>query len=259
LRKTSDPTATAADPDAHLAVKVTEVRKSFVLRHTHTLKETVIAALKRKTLTSRFDALKGVTFDIPQGESVALIGFNGSGKSTLLKMLSGVYRPDAGEVRVRGRVAGLIEVGGGFHPELTGRENVYLNAAILGMTKAETQERYDSIVEFAEIPDFMDTEVKHYSSGMFIRLAFAVAIHVECDILLVDEVLAVGDEPFQKKCFDKLQELRQQGKTIIIVSHFLDLLSKLCDRGIVIDQHQIAFDGPIDEAISTLRSLAPAS
>lgn len=247
------------EDSANVAVRASDVRKSFVLRHTHTLKDTVISFIRRKTLTSRFDALKGVTFDIPQGESVALIGFNGSGKSTLLKMLSGVYRPDAGEVRVRGRVAGLIEVGGGFHPDLTGRENVYLNAAILGMTKAETQARYDSIVDFAEIPDFMDTEVKHYSSGMFIRLAFAVAIHVECDILLVDEVLAVGDEPFQKKCFDKLQQLRQEGKTIIIVSHFLDLLSKLCDRGIVIDEHKIAYDGPIDEAIATLRGLAPAT
>ena len=247
-----------ADADT-VAIRIRSLRKSFVLRHTHSLKETVVGLVKRKQLTSSFDALHDVNLDIQQGQTVALLGYNGSGKSTLLKMISGVFLPDSGEIGVRGRIAGLIEVGGGFHPDLTGRENVYLNGAILGMSQAEIQTRYDDIVAFAEIPDFMDTEVKHYSSGMFVRLAFAVAIHVECDILLVDEVLAVGDEPFQKKCFDKLQELRAAGKTIIIVSHFLDLLSRLCDRGIVISQHEIAFDGPIDEAISALRALAPAT
>ncbi len=237
-----------------VAIRIRNLRKSFVLRHTHTLKETVVGFFQRKPLTTSFDALRNVSFDIYQGQTVALLGYNGSGKSTLLKMISGVFLPDSGEIGVRGRIAGLIEVGGGFHPDLTGRENVYLNGAILGMSQAEIQARYDDIVRFAEIPDFMDTEVKHYSSGMFVRLAFAVAIHVEHDILLVDEVLAVGDEVFQKKCFAKLDELKAAGKTIVIVSHALDTLKKICDRGILIRDHEVAFDGPIEAAIAAMRA-----
>jgi len=240
---------------ADVAIRVSRVRKTFVLHHTHSLKETVVAFFRRRKLTSSFDALRDISFDIGKGESVGLLGFNGSGKSTLLKLVSGVFRPDSGEIGVRGRVAGLIEVGGGFHPDLTGRENVYLNAAILGMTEAETDLYYDDIVAFAEIPDFMDTEVKHYSSGMFVRLAFAVAIHVEHDILLIDEVLAVGDEPFQKKCFAKLAELKAAGKTIVVVSHDLPAVQRVCDRGIVIHQHEIVFDGPVADAVARLRSL----
>lgn len=254
MPRTSD-TPEAAEQREQLAIRIRELRKSFVLRHTHSLKETAVAAFKRKQLTSSFDALKGVSFDIPEGQSVALLGYNGSGKSTLLKMIAGIYRPDAGEILVRGRIAGLIEVGGGFHPDLTGRENVYLNGAILGMSQAEIQERYDRIVDFAGIHDFMDTEVKHYSSGMFVRLAFAVAIHVEHDILLIDEVLAVGDEPFQQKCFAKLNELRASGKTIVIVSHALETLRQICDRGILIRDHEVAFDGPIDDAVTAMRAI----
>ena len=238
-----------------VAIRVVDVRKSFILHHTHSLKETVVAFFRRKTLTSAFDALRGVSLDIHQGESVALLGFNGSGKSTLLKLISGVFLPDSGAIGIRGRVAGLIEVGGGFHPDLTGRENVYLNAAILGMTEEETRERYDAIVEFAEIAEFMDTEVKFYSSGMFVRLAFAVAIHVEHDILLIDEVLAVGDEPFQRKCFEKLDQLRAAGKTIVIVSHDFSAVQRLCDRGVLLNEHQVVFDGPIEEAVSAIRGL----
>jgi ABC-2 type transport system ATP-binding protein len=240
--------------DDTIAIHVRDVRKSFVLRHTHSLKETFVAFTRRKTLSSSFDALRGVTFDIRLGESVALLGFNGSGKSTLLKLLSGVLRPDTGEIGIRGRVAGLIEVGGGFHPDLTGRENVFLNAAILGMTEAETRERYDRIVDFSEIGDFMETEVKYYSSGMFVRLAFAVAIHVECDILLIDEVLAVGDEPFQQKCFAKIDELKASGTTIVLVTHDLDAAERLCDRGIVLSQHEVAYDGSSTGAVEMLRA-----
>jgi ABC-2 type transport system ATP-binding protein len=241
--------------DADIAVRVRDVRKSFVLRHTHSLKETFVAFTRRKMLSSSFDALRGVTFDIRRGESVALLGFNGSGKSTLLKLLSGVLRPDSGEIGIRGRLAGLIEVGGGFHPDLTGRENVFLNAAILGMSEAETRARYDQIVEFSEIADFMETEVKYYSSGMFVRLAFAVAIHVECDILLIDEVLAVGDEPFQRKCFAKIDEMKAAGTTIVLVTHDLSAAERLCDRGIVLNQHQVAYDGPSTGAVEMLRAV----
>jgi ABC-2 type transport system ATP-binding protein len=236
-------------------IRVQHVSKRFVLRHTHTLKETVVAFFKRKTLSSSFEALDDVSFEVNRGEAVAILGYNGSGKSTLLKMVAGVYRPDSGSVGLRGRVAALLEVGGGFHPDLTGRENVYLNGAILGMSQQEIQERYDSIVEFAEIADFMDTEVKHYSSGMYVRLAFAVAIHVEHDVLLADEVLAVGDERFQQKCFAKIRELKAAGKTIFMVSHALDGIKKYCERGIVIHEHKVYFDGPIVEAVEAMRAI----
>jgi ABC-2 type transport system ATP-binding protein len=239
----------------NVMIRVQHVSKRFVLRHTHTLKETVVAFFKRKTLTSAFEALDDVSFEVNRGEAVAILGYNGSGKSTLLKMVAGVYRPDSGSIGVRGRVAALLEVGGGFHPDLTGRENVYLNGAILGMSQAEIQERYDSIVEFAEIPDFMDTEVKHYSSGMYVRLAFAVAIHVEHDVLLADEVLAVGDERFQQKCFAKIRELKASGKTIFMVSHALDNIKNYCERGIVIHQHRVLFDGPIEQAVDAMRAV----
>lgn len=232
---------------------VDEVHKDFKLRHTHSVKETFVAALKRKPLTTDFHALDGVSFEIGEGESVALLGFNGSGKSTMLKLISGVLTPDQGKVLTRGRVAGLIEVGAGFHPDLSGRENIYLNAAILGMTKKETDERYEAIVEFSEIEQFIDTEVKHYSSGMFLRLAFSVAIHTEVDILLIDEILSVGDEPFQKKCLARIRELHGQGKTLVVVSHDLDMVSSLCERGILLRGGTVAFDGPSVEAVARMR------
>jgi len=231
------------------------VSKKFLLRHTHSLKETFIAMLRRKKLSTGFEALHDVTFSVNEGESVALLGFNGSGKSTMLKMLSGVFRPDTGTVLTRGRVAGLIEVGAGFHPDLSGRENVYLNAAILGMEKDEVDARFDEIVAFSEIEQFIDTEVKHYSSGMFVRLAFAVAIHTRADIMLVDEVLSVGDEPFQKKCLAKLRELQERGTTLVVVSHDLDTVANLCSRGILIHDHRVVFDGESHEAVARMRSL----
>ncbi len=235
-------------------IVVRGVNKRFKLRHTHSLKETAIALIMRKPVGTSFDALNTVDFEIREGESVALLGLNGSGKSTLLKLISGVLVPDTGEVLTRGRVAGLIEVGAGFHPDLSGRENVYLNAAILGMTRREIDERFDEIVAFSEIEKFIDTEVKHYSSGMFVRLAFAVAIHTEVDILLVDEILSVGDEPFQKKCLDKIRELQSKGKTMVVVSHDLDTVADLCQRGIVLEGGRMIFDGPSDEAVSMLRA-----
>lgn len=235
-------------------IVVDDVHKTFTLRHTHSIKETFVAAMKRKPLRTDFHALDGVSFEIGQGESVALLGFNGSGKSTMLKLISGVLRPDGGEVLTRGRVAGLIEVGAGFHPDLSGRENVYLNAAILGMSKKETAERFEEIVAFSEIEPFIDTEVKHYSSGMFLRLAFAVAIHTEVDVLLIDEILSVGDEPFQRKCIARIRELHQAGKTLVVVSHDLDMVSNLCERGIVLRSGQLVFDGASGEAVKMLRA-----
>ncbi|WP_262406056.1 ABC transporter ATP-binding protein [Protaetiibacter sp. SSC-01] len=240
--------------DAEARIIVKDVSKRFVLRHTHSFKETFVALVRRKRLATTFDALHDVSVTIREGESVALFGFNGSGKSTLLKLISGVLRPDGGELLTRGRVAGLIEVGAGFHPDLSGRENIYLNAAILGMSKKEIDERYDEIVEFSEIADFIDTEVKHYSSGMFVRLAFAVAIHTTVDILLVDEILAVGDEPFQRKCLDKIRELQSQGKTMVVVSHALDTVADLCPRGVLLRKGRVVFDGPSHEAVAMLRA-----
>ena len=246
MLKTSD----AAIP----RVVVDDVHKDFKLRHTHSIKETFVAALKRKPLTTDFHALDGVSFEIGAGESVALLGFNGSGKSTMLKLISGVLTPDEGKVLTRGRVAGLIEVGAGFHPDLSGRENIYLNAAILGMTKKETEDRFDDIVEFSEISQFIDTEVKHYSSGMFLRLAFSVAIHTEVDVLLIDEILSVGDEPFQKKCLARIRALHEQGKTLVVVSHDLDMVSSLCDRGILLRDGKVLFDGASGDAVAKMRS-----
>lgn len=235
-------------------ILVEDVHKDFKLRHTHSFKETFVAAVRRKPLTTDFHALDGVSFSIGEGESVALLGFNGSGKSTMLKLISGVLNPDEGRIRTRGRVAGLIEVGAGFHPDLSGRENIFLNAAILGMSKRETEERYEDIVAFSEIEQFIDTEVKHYSSGMFLRLAFSVAIHTEVDILLIDEILSVGDEPFQKKCLERIRELHEQGKTLVVVSHDLDMVSDLCSRGILLRTGKIEFDGDSKAAVALMRA-----
>lgn len=231
------------------SVIVDGVHKKFTLNHAFSLKDTMVALIRRRKTSSTFEALKGVDIVIGEGESVAILGLNGSGKSTLLKLVSGVMAPDAGEVLTRGRVAGLIEVGAGFHPELSGRENVYLNAAILGMKKEEIDARYDEIVAFSEIEPFIDQEVKHYSSGMFMRLAFSVAIHVELDVLLVDEILSVGDAPFREKCRLKFEELIAAGKTVVVVSHDMEMVRSLCTRGIVISHGTVVYDGGIEGAI----------
>ena len=238
---------------ARPSIIVDGVSKQFLLRRAHAFKEAFIGWVRGKDVsTEKFLALDGVSFSIDEGESVALLGFNGSGKSTMLKLISGVMEPDDGSVLVRGRLAGLIEVGAGFHPDLTGRENVYLNAAILGMQKDEIDARYDDIIAFSEVERFIDQEVKHYSSGMFMRLAFSVAIHCELDILLVDEVLSVGDAPFQAKCRAKIEELSRAGKTMVIVSHDQEMIRQVCDRGIVIRQGRQVYDGPIDDAIAAM-------
>ncbi len=238
------------------AIEVSDISKQFVLRHTRSIKEAVVwlAKDRKGDLSEKFHALKNVTVEIGAGETVALLGLNGSGKSTLLKHISGVMLPDSGSVRTRGRVAGLIEVGAGFHPDLSGRDNVFLNGAILGMTEQQVKDRFDDIVEFSEIGQFIDTEVKFYSSGMYLRLAFSVAVHTDPEVFLIDEILAVGDEPFQRKCINKIEELARDGKTLVVVSHDLDLVSRICRRGVLLNHGELQYDGPIEEAVRILRS-----
>jgi len=197
-----------------------------------------------------FWALKDVSFDIKQGDRVGIIGRNGAGKSTLLKILSRITEPTKGSIKIKGRVASLLEVGTGFHPELTGRENIFLNGAILGMGKEEIKRKFDEIVAFAEVEKFLDTPVKRYSSGMYVRLAFAVAAHLEPEILIVDEVLAVGDAQFQKKCLGKMEEVGKEGRTVVFVSHNLGSIKALCDVGIVLHHGQIVHSGSIVEAVN---------
>ena len=235
------------------AIEVDDVSKGFVLRRGRSLKELAALAVRGRQLTDQFQALGGVSLTVEQGEPVGLLGLNGSGKSTLLKLISGVMRPDSGRVRVRGRIAGLIEVGAGLHPDLTGRENVFLNGAILGMSEAQIRRQFDAIVSFSGIDQFLDTEVKFYSSGMFLRLAFAVAVHTDPDVFLVDEILAVGDEPFQKKCLERIQQLSAEGRTLVVVSHDLEMVQKVCDRGIVLEAGQVIVDGPVRQAVRRLR------
>ena len=195
-----------------------------------------------------------MSFEIKRGESVGFIGRNGAGKSTILKLLAGVTKASSGTVEVNGKVAAMIEVGAGFHPELTGRENIYLNGSIMGMRKDEIDRRFDSIVEYAELEDFIDTPVKHYSSGMYVRLGFAIAAHTNPDIYLIDEVLAVGDESFQKKCLDTLAAHKAAGKTMILVSHGLEKVEEVCDRCIYVNHGEIRYDGSSVRAIRNYRA-----
>jgi len=198
----------------------------------------------------RFMALDGVSLEVRKGEAIGLIGGNGAGKSTLLKLLSRVTAPTEGEIRIKGKISSMLEVGTGFHGELTGRENIYLNGAILGMTRAEVTEKIEDIIEFSECRQFIDTPVKRYSSGMFVKLAFSVAAHLDNDIMLMDEVLAVGDMAFQRKCIDKmLSVVRESGKTIIYVSHNMQTIRQLCSRGVVLRKGEVVYDGDVEEAI----------
>ena len=237
----------------HSAVEIDGVSKHFRLRRTHSLKESVVWRLQGRASRDDFTALHPLDLSIRGGESVAILGRNGSGKSTLLKLMAGVMAPDSGEVRVRGRLAGLLEVGAGFHPDLSGRENVYLNASILGVDRAKIAARFDDIVDFADIGQFLDTQVRFYSSGMFLRLAFAVAVHTDPDVFLVDEILAVGDEAFRAKCVERIARLRDEGRTLVVVSHDLPLVERLCERGVVLDRGRLIADAAITSAVSTLR------
>ncbi|MDP9242235.1 MAG: ABC transporter ATP-binding protein [Actinomycetota bacterium] len=234
------------------SVEIQQVSKKFRLyrEKPSSLKARLISARAR---ADDFWALRDVSFDIEPGQSVGLIGPNGSGKTTLLKMIAGILRPTSGRVLTRGRIAALLELGAGFHPELTGRENVYLNAAFLGLSRKETDKVYDDIVAFAELPDFMDNQVKFYSSGMLVRLGFAVAVHVDPAILLVDEVLAVGDEAFQHKCLDRVRRFQRDGRTIIFVTHAVDLVRQICDRAVMLDHGSIHSQGAPDQVVRDFR------
>ena len=234
------------------SIVVDHASKLFRMRYHRTIKQITIAALRRQKISDSFYAVNDVSFSVQQGESIGLMGLNGSGKSTLLKLINGVMRPDRGSVLTRGRIAGLIATGAGFHPQLTGRENIFLNAAILGMSEAETNRKLDEIIEFASVGRFLDVPVGHYSSGMFARLGFAVAVHTDSDIFLVDEVLAVGDKPFKKKCIARMDEIRKEGRTLFYVSHSPQSVRRMCDRGLVLEKGVLAFDGGVDDAIKYL-------
>ena len=236
-------------------VTIDAVSKRFVLRKDNSLKERLVAFGRGRKHREEFWALTDVTATIQAGHTVALIGHNGSGKSTLLKVIGGIIDPTRGTVARRGRIAALLELGAGFHPDLTGRDNVFLNASIMGLSRAETEARFDDILEFSGISDFIDTQVKFYSSGMYVRLAFAVAVHTDPDLLLVDEVLAVGDEAFQRKCLDKIRSFQEEGRTIILVTHALSQVPEMCDRAILLNRGEIVFDGDPREAVAQFRDI----
>lgn len=231
------------------AIEVRDLRKVYRRygrrKHFATLKSAVLSGrlLRELRPEESFEALKGVSFDVAAGRTFGVVGRNGSGKSTLLKLIAGIGKPSSGTVRVAGRVSALIELGAGFHPEISGRENVHINGMMLGLTKREIVSRFDDIVAFAELEDFIDAPVKTYSSGMYVRLGFAVAIHVDPDVLLVDEVLAVGDEAFTHKCLDKFAELRRRGRTVLLVTHSLDMVTRFCDEAVWLDAGAVRAQG----------------
>lgn len=237
------------------AVRVQNISKKYQLGliGSSSLQETISSKFKRSSDRKDegvFWALKDVTFDVPVGQTLGIIGNNGAGKSTLLKVISKITEPTSGRIEFRGRVASLLEVGTGFHPELTGRENIFLNGAILGMSRTEIRKKFDEIVEFSGVSRFLDTPVKRYSSGMYVRLAFSIAAHLEPEILVVDEVLSVGDVAFQKKCVGKMNEVTNSGRTVLFVSHNMSVVKTLCERCLVMSKGQIGFIGDTQEAIS---------
>ncbi|MGV1006993.1 MAG: ABC transporter ATP-binding protein [Dermatophilaceae bacterium] len=246
---------TAPTPAAEVLVRADGVGKRFarVHRRATSLKERLVR--REHGVKEDFWALRDVDLVVHRGETVGLTGPNGSGKSTLLKLLSGILRPSAGHVQTHGRVASLLELGAGFDGELTGRENIYLNSALLGVPRSETDRLFDDIVAFSELAEFIDNPVKHYSSGMYVRLGFAVAVHIDPDILIVDEVLAVGDAAFQKKCLDRIREFQQEGKTILFVSHSPGQVTSLCTRAVLLSRGRVLYDGEPQEAVKRLHEL----
>lgn len=237
------------------AIKAENVSKVYSLQKQKTFKEFLPALFAGLATTTTFKALSQLDFELEKGDSLAIMGRNGSGKSTLLKLVAGVTKPSDGRISVSGRVAPLIELGAGFHPELTGRENVYLNGSILGIKKLDMDKLYPSIVEFSELEKFMDQPIKHYSSGMYMRLAFAVAVAETPDILLIDEILAVGDQSFQQKCLNRIAEFKRLGSTMVMVSHSLEMVKKYCNKGLVLVNGAQAYYGEIGEACRVYENL----
>ena len=238
--------------DKNIAIKVDHVYKDFKLYYdkAHTLKEKILFfSKKNKDKNNILHVLQDINLDINKGESVALIGVNGSGKSTLLKLMTKIIYPNKGKITVNGKLTSLLELGAGFHEDFTGRENIYFNASIFGLTRNEIDERLDEIISFSELGDFIDNPVRTYSSGMYMRLAFSIAINVQAEILLIDEILAVGDQHFQDKCFDKLIELKKAGKTIVIVTHSMDQVKRFCDRAVWLHKGKIRKDGKVREVL----------
>jgi len=253
-----------------VALKVEGLGKKYLIKHQnqeqYTALRDVITNTSKKIITSlnpfgknivendknieEFWAVKDINFEVEQGDRVGIIGRNGAGKSTLLKLLSRITEPSTGKIGFNGKIASLLEVGTGFHPELTGRENIYLNGAILGMSKSDIRRQFDEIVAFAEVEKFLDTPVKRYSSGMYVRLAFAVAAHINTEILIVDEVLAVGDAKFQKKSLEKMNAISKEGRTLLFVSHNMGAVSELCNKGIMLDKGQVIYQGSMQETVN---------
>lgn len=235
-----------------VAIKVTHVSKTFKLYYdkAHTLKEKILFfSKKNKDKNDTLEVLKDINLTINKGESVALIGTNGSGKSTLLKLMTKIIYPNKGRITTNGKLTSLLELGAGFHEDFTGRENIYFNASIFGLTRQEIDEKIDEIIAFSELGDFIDNPVRTYSSGMYMRLAFSVAINVQAEILLIDEILAVGDQHFQDKCFSKLMELKNSGKTIVIVTHNMSQVKKFCNRAVWLYKGEIKMDGEVSKVL----------
>jgi ABC-type polysaccharide/polyol phosphate transport system ATPase subunit len=245
-------------PSDSVAIRVENVSQRFRVIHERpdTLRELFAKFFRHESNSHDFEAVRNISFEVRKGEMLAIIGRNGSGKSTLLKIISGVYRPSAGKVTVIGNVAPLLELGAGFHPELTGRENILINGLLMGYSKRDMQQREQKIIDFAEIGDFIDVPVKQYSSGMYMRLAFSVATEVDPDILVIDEILAVGDAGFQQKCFDRLDNFRRSGKTILFVTHSLGRVLEYCDRGILLEKGTMLVNGTAQEAVNAYEIVA---
>jgi lipopolysaccharide transport system ATP-binding protein len=244
-------------PSTDPVIRLENVTQRFRVIHERpdTVRELFSKIFRHRSSYHDFEAVKNVSFDVPHGQAVGIIGRNGSGKSTLLKIIAGVYRPSKGTVTVNGTLAPLIELGAGFHHELTGRENILLNGLLMGYSKRDMMERQQAIIDFADVGEFIDAPVKQYSSGMYMRLAFAVAIEVDPQILVLDEILAVGDMGFQQKCFERIRRFRESGKTILLVTHSMAVVEEHCDRAILIDHGNIIVDGRPDEAIAMYKTL----
>jgi len=233
-----------------VAISVDHVSKLYRKQNQRTFKELIPALFGGQKVAETFWALDDVSFEVKKGETIGIIGPNGSGKSTLLKLIAGVTKPTKGEIKVNGRIAPLIELGAGFHPELTGRENVYLNGVILGLTRAQIDEKFDEIVDFAELWEFIDQPVKHYSSGMYLRLAFAVAVHTDPEILLVDEILAVGDASFQEKCRRRMEDFKKKDVSIVFVSHSNESIREICDSAVLLRSGSLITKGSASDVLN---------